>query len=443
MRLFARASGPLRGRIRPPSDKSISHRALIFAALARGPSRIEHLLPSADVLATAQAMRALGADITRSSDDGWQVMPPPAWRSPTQPLDFGNSGTGARLTMGALASQPCTAHFTGDSSLRGRPMGRVLEPLARMGAIAQASAGARLPITLTGLAQPNPISHASAIASAQVKSAILLCGLQADGRTEVIEPTRSRDHTERMARSFGAEIGTDRLADGRWRAHLLGRARLEAAGPVHVPGDPSSAAFAAAAAMLVRGSDLVLEQICLNPLRIGAFEAMQAMGADLALHDLSPAGAPEPIGEMRVRHGPPLRGCAPDPAGIAAFIDEVPILAVLAAFAEGETRITGAADLRHKESDRIAMTVAGLRACGVEAQELPDGLVINGQGPNGVSGGAEIATHGDHRIAMSFLVLGLAAQRPVIVDQAEMIATSFPDFVGFMQSLGADITEAE
>lgn len=443
MRLFARASGPLRGRTRPPSDKSISHRALIFGALARGPCHIENLLPSADVLATAEALRALGVIITRQSGGSWHVMAPPAWHSPDQPLDFGNSGTGVRLTMGALAGRPCTAHFTGDSSLRGRPMGRVLEPLARMGAIAQASAGARLPIALTGLAEPNPISHESAIASAQVKSAILLCGLQADGPTEVIEPTRSRDHTERMARSFGAEIGIDQLADGRWRAQLRGKARLEAAGPVHVPGDPSSAAFAAAAAILVPGSDLVFEQIGLNPLRIGAFAAMQAMGADLAMIDLSPTHAPEPIGEICVRHGPALRGCAPDPAGIAAFIDEVPILAVLAAFAEGETRITGAADLRHKESDRIAMTVAGLRACGVEAQELPDGLVINGQGPSRVRGGAAIETHGDHRIAMSFLVLGLAARQPVIVDQAEMIATSFPDFVGFMQSLGADISEAE
>lgn len=443
MRLFARASGPLRGRARPPSDKSISHRALIFGALARGETRIKGLLEGEDVLATARALRALGADIAPTGTEEWRVRPARSWISPAGSLDFGNSGTGVRLTMGALAGRPCTANFTGDSSLRGRPMGRVLEPLARMGAIAQASAGARLPIALTGLAEPNPISHESAIASAQVKSAILLCGLQADGPTEVIEPTRSRDHTERMARSFGAEIGIDQLADGRWRAQLRGKARLEAAGPVHVPGDPSSAAFAAAAAILVHGSDLVLEQIGLNPLRIGAFAAMQAMGADLAMIDLSPTHAPEPIGEMRVRHGPALRGCAPDPAGIAAFIDEVPILAVLAAFAEGETRITGAADLRHKESDRIAMTVDGLRACGVEAEELPDGLVINGQGPGGVRGGAEIATHGDHRIAMSFLVLGLAAQEGVSVDQAEMIATSFPDFVGFMQRLGADISEAE
>lgn len=439
MRLFARASGPLSGRIRPPSDKSISHRALIFGALARGETRIEGLLPSADVLATAQAMRQLGADISRQAAEEWRVRPPPAWQNPASALDFGNSGTGARLSLGALAGRPCTAHFTGDASLRGRPMARVLEPLERMGAIVEAETLGRLPLALTGRARPNPIHHESAIASAQVKSAILLCGLHADGRTQVTEPNPSRDHTERMARGFGAEITSEALPDGRWAAALHGPVRL-AGCSVQVPGDPSSAAFAAAAAILVPGSELVLQDICLNPLRIGAFTAMQAMGADLALLELSPAGAPEPIGEMRVRHGAALRGIAPDPAGIAAFIDEVPILAVLAAFAEGETRITGAADLRHKESDRIAMTLAGLRACGVEAQELPDGLVIYGQGPRGVRGGAEIQTHGDHRIAMSFLILGLAARQPVIVDQAEMIATSFPDFVGFMQHLGADIS---
>ncbi len=441
MRLFARAGGPLRGAIRPPGDKSISHRALLFGALARGETEIEGLLEGADVLATARALRALGAEISGGAGRVWKVRAPKTWRSPPEPLDFGNSGTGARLTMGAVAGRLCTARFIGDASLSTRPMARVLDPLARMGANTQAGPGGRLPVMISGTAAPTPIKHESAIASAQVKSAVLLCGLHGDGWSEVIEPTPSRDHTERMVRAFGAEVETGPSGDGRWRAALHGPARLQGR-RITVPADPSSAAFAAAAAALVEGSALTLEQVCLNPQRIGFFHAMQAMGADLSLEAQGDTGGGEPIGTIHIRAGAGLRAITPDPAGIAAFIDEVPILSVLAAFASGETRITGAGDLRHKESDRIAMTLAGLRACGVEAQELPDGLLIQGQGPRGVRGGAEIQTHGDHRIAMSFLVLGLAAQAPVEVDQADMIATSFPDFAGFMQSLGADIGSA-
>lgn len=439
MRLIARPGGPLRGRARPPGDKSISHRALLFGGLAAGETLISGLLEGADVLATAAAVKALGAGVERQGEGLWRVRGG-AWRDPAAPLDFGNSGTGCRLAMGAVAGRAVSAVFVGDASLSGRPMGRVLEPLARMGAGVIARQGRLLPAALRGAAAPTPIRHESPIASAQVKSAVLLCGLGAEGVTEVIEPTPSRDHTERMLAAFGAELESGAEAAGRWRAALQGPARL-AGRPVAVPGDPSSAAFAAAAAAVLGGSRLELEGVLLNPLRTGFFAAMQAMGAGLSIEP--EAGEGEPVGRLRIEAPAGFRGCTPDPGAVASFIDEVPILAVLAAFAEGETRITGAEDLRHKESDRIALTVAGLSACGVEAAELPDGLIVRGRGAGSVRGGAEIATHGDHRIAMSFLVLGLAAQAPVVVDEAEMIATSFPDFAGFMRALGADIAEAD
>jgi len=436
MRLIARPGGALRGKVRPPGDKSISHRALLLGALAEGETRISGLLESADVLCTARAMAAFGAEVQADGPGAWRVQGRRAWREPAAPVDFGNSGTGVRLTMGALGGRAATAVFVGDDSLSERPMARVLEPLGRMGVKSLARAKGRLPAAVQGVHEPAPITHEGSVASAQVKSAVLLCGLAADGETAVIEPAPSRDHTERMLAAFGVSVVQGHTEDGRWRAALRGPARL-AGRPVAVPGDPSSAAFAAAAAAILPGSDLHLDGVLLNPSRTGFFACLQAMGGNLAI-EAHPSDA-EPVGSLRVRHAAGLRGAAPDPAAVASFIDEVPILAVLAAFAEGETRITGAEDLRHKESDRIAMTVAGLRACGVEAEDLPDGLIVRGAGFGGVRGGAEIQTHGDHRIAMAFLVLGLAARTPVIVDRADMIATSFPDFAGFMAGLGADI----
>jgi len=436
MHLVSRASGPMRGRTRPPGDKSISHRALILGALASGTTRIAGLLEGDDVLRTAAAMRAFGAIATRDADGAWTVQGTAgAFAEPAAPVDFGNSGTGVRLTMGAAARFPLTAVYTGDDSLSGRPMGRILAPLKTMGAASLARTGERLPAAIRG-GRLAAIRHESPKASAQIKSAVLLAGLGADGRTEVIEPAASRDHTERMLTAFGAQVESGALADGRWFASVQGGAMLEGR-PVSVPADPSSAAFAAAAALIRPGSDVLIEDICLNPLRAGFFATVGEMGGGIETLESGDLGG-ETVALLRVRSAT-LRGVAPPATRAASMIDEYPILAALAAFADGETRLTGAEELRVKESDRIALMVAGLRACGVEAEELPDGLIIRGKGPDSVRGGATIATHGDHRIAMSFLVLGLGAQQPVRVADADMIATSFPDFAGFMGRLGADI----
>ena len=436
MQLEARPSGPLRGRARPPGDKSISHRALILGALAKGRTRVAGLLEGDDVLRTAAAMRAFGADVTRSPAGAWTIDGTAgAFKEPSAPVDFGNSGTGVRLTMGAAARFPITAIYTGDASLSGRPMGRILTPLAAMGAQSIARTGDRLPAAVRG-GSLTGMRYESPKASAQIKSAVLLAGLGAIGATEVIEPTLSRDHTERMLSAFGATVETGALDDGRAWARVQGGAILEGR-EVQVPADPSSAAFAVAAALIRPGSEVLLEDVCLNPLRAGFFDTVNDMGAGIETLEPRALGG-EPTALLRIRGGA-LRGVAPAPARAASMIDEYPILAALAAFADGETRLTGAEELRVKESDRIALMVAGLRACGVEAEELPDGLIVRGRGPDAVPGGATVETHGDHRIAMSFLVLGLAAQQPVRVNDADMIATSFPDFAGFMGRLGADI----
>jgi 3-phosphoshikimate 1-carboxyvinyltransferase len=432
MRLIAFPGRPLAGAMTPPGDKSISHRALMLGAVAAGETRISGLLESADVLNTAAAMAALGADVARDGAD-WVVRGQGLQR-PADALDFGNSGTGARLCMGLLAGFPLTATFVGDASLSKRPMARILEPLAQMGARTSSEHG-RLPVTVTGRPPLTAIDFASKTASAQVKSAVLLAGLNADGVTRVSEPARSRDHTENMLRAFGAEVAVGE-ADGRPWASVRGGARL-AGQRVIVPGDPSSAAFFLAAGLIVPGSDVSVEAMSLNPLRIGFVETLAEMGADVVVTPGADACG-EPAGSVRVRHGP-LRGIAPPPTRAASMIDEYPILAALAAFAEGETRLTGAEELRVKESDRIALMARGLRACGVKVEELPDGMVIQGAGPGGVRGGAAIETEGDHRIAMAFLVLGLAAREAVTVDEADMIATSFPDFAARMAALGADI----
>lgn len=432
MRLRARQSGPLAGQARPPGDKSISHRALILGAMARGQTRVEALLESADVANTAGAARLFGARVERQSDGAWLVHGQGGLSQPTHTIDCGNSGTGARLLVGAAAGYPISARFDGDQSLRKRPMSRIIDPLSKMGARFE-STDNRLPLVVHG-GRLKGITYRSPVSSAQVKSAVLLAGLNAEGESVVIEPARSRDHTERMLGAFGAAI--DQVDIG-GDMHPRVRASPLQGAKVYVPGDPSSAAFPVAAALILGRSDILVRDVLANPLRVGLFDTLREMGAALTYeNERSPAG--EPIADLRVKSSA-LRGVAP-PAGRApSMIDEFPILSVLAAFADGETRITGAAELRVKESDRITLMVNGLRACGVEADELPDGLIIRGRGPGGVRGGAEITTHGDHRVAMSFLVLGLASEAPVIVDEADMIGTSFPDFAGFMGALGADI----
>lgn len=432
MRLRARSTGPLRGRARPPGDKSISHRALIMGALAEGETRIECLLEGEDVRHTAQAARLFGARVEKDGDR-WVVTGAGGFRQPGETIDCGNSGTGARLLMGAASGYKLSARFDGDQSLRRRPMNRVIAPLSQMGARFDGAQG-RLPIIVHGGALKG-ITYRSPVSSAQVKSAVLLAGLSADGETVLIEPERSRDHTERMLKVFGADI--DQVeADG--GLHPRVRPGKLTGADIYVPGDPSSAAFPVAAALIVAKSDVRVEDVLVNPLRLGFFETLLEMGAHVVYEETrDPIG--EPIANLVVKTSK-LRGVTPPSKRAPAMIDEFPILAAVAAFAEGETRITGAAELRVKESDRITLMVEGLRACGVDADELPDGLVVQGRGSKGVRGGAEIRTLGDHRIAMSFLVLGLASKDPVIVDDADMIATSFPGFAAFMQSLGADIT---
>ena len=418
-----------------PGDKSISHRALIFGALAVGETRIEGLLEGEDVLATAEAMRRLGAEVTRNADGSWSV-----WgvgvgglREPEQPLDFGNSGTGARLVMGLVAGHPITATFIGDASLSRRPMGRVISPLTQMGAHFHAREGGRLPLTLTGAKRALPISYKSPVASAQVKSAILLAGLNTPGVTTVLEATPTRDHTERMLKAFGAEIASETDKNGLLAISLTGEPELTPC-PIAVPGDPSSAAFPVVAALLTPGSEVIVEGITLNPHRAGLYTTLMEMGGDIEVMNQREEGG-EPVADLRVRSSR-LKGIEVPPARAASMIDEYPVLAVAAGFAEGTTTMLGIHELRVKESDRIAATASGLRANGIKVRESEDGMVVEGRGGE-VGGGGHVTTHMDHRIAMSFLVMGLAAQKPVTVDDASMIATSFPDFERLMRDLGA------
>lgn len=424
-RLQASASPGLGGDIEVPGDKSMSHRALILGGLAEGTTHIHGLLEGDDVLRTAAAVSAFGATVERLGPGHWAVTGA-RWRSPAAAIDCGNSGTGARLLMGAAAGFPLEATFTGDASLSGRPMGRVLDPLRRMGA---AAAGATLPVALRGGGLKG-ISHLNANASAQVKSAILLAGLHADGAVEVAEPAPSRDHTENMLRAFGCDV---EAAGGTVR---LGPRRALTATEVRIPGDPSSAAFPLVAALISPGSRLRIRSVMANPLRAGLFGTLLEMGADLRMENRRSAGGEE-IADIAVRHGR-LRGIEVPAARAPSMIDEYPILAVAAAFAEGRTVMRGLAELRVKESDRLAAIVTGLNACGVEARDEGDTLVVEGHGwPP--PGGGDVAAHHDHRIAMSFLVLGLASRAPVAVDSAAMIATSFPGFTPLMASIGARI----
>ncbi len=435
--LTAASVSPLRGRIKIPGDKSISHRALILGALAAGETTARGLLDSEDVMATAAALRALGAVIERDDAGLWHIAGRGVGglRQPAEPLDFGNSGTGARLMMGVLATHPLTSRFTGDASLSSRPMRRVLVPLERMGAIAECTEGGRLPLTLHGSAEPVPISYELPVASAQVKSAILLAALNTPGCTTVIEPVATRDHSERMLALFGAEIKTRPLAGGGREISLVGEAELQ---PQHidVPGDPSSAAFAVVAAILVPGSDIIVENVMMNPARDGLYKTLAEMGANIEMFNHRSQSGEEVV-DMRVRSGR-LKGVAVPASRAASMIDEYPVLAIAAAFADGETRMEGLAELRVKESDRLSAVQNGLAACGGLCEAGDDYLIVKGQGE--IAGGAVVKTSFDHRIAMAFLVMGLASRAPVSVDDAAAIATSFPDFLELMQKLGADIS---
>jgi 3-phosphoshikimate 1-carboxyvinyltransferase len=434
MRLRARSSGPLRGRARPPGDKSISHRALIMGGMAQGRTEISGLLEAADVQNTAAAVRRLGAKVERVGEGRWVVEGAGGFSQPSEVIDCGNSGTAARLLVGAACGYKLSARFDGDASLRKRPMNRVIAPLTQMGARFD-SQNQKLPLTLHG-AQLKGITYRSPVASAQVKSAVLLAGLKAEGETVLIEPERSRDHTERMLKVFGADIENIEIDGGQ---HPRVRPSKLNGSAIYVPGDPSSAAFPAAAALILGKSQVRIDDVLVNPLRMGFFETLLEMGAKIAYEERrDPIG--EPIADLVVS-ATKLHGAAPPAKRAPSMIDEFPILAVVAAFAEGETRIVGAEELRVKESDRIAVMVEGLRACGVDADELPDGLIVRGHGPKSVRGGCSIRTFDDHRIAMSFLVLGLGAKEPVTVDDADMIGTSFPGFADLMRGLGADIEE--
>ena len=435
--LTASPSAALSGRIRVPGDKSISHRALILGALSTGTTRIEGLLEADDVLATAKAVAALGAEVTRSNG-GVRVLGQGVGglRAPTAPLDFGNSGTGSRLMLGVVAGHDMQVEFTGDASLRRRPMGRVLTPLTAMGLETDADEDhATLPLVVRGTGDLLPIVYDLPMPSAQVKSAVLLAGLHAPGRTTVVEPVAARDHTERMLGYFGAELCAEDRGAGARAVTVCGDAELHGAA-ITVPGDPSSAAFMIAAALIVPGSDIVIEDVLLNPTRGGFIETLLEMGADIAVLDRRDQGG-EPVGDLRVRSSA-LKGVCVPPGRAPSMIDEYPILACVAAFAEGETEMQGLAELKVKESDRLAATAAGLKACGVSARVEGDTLTVEGRGE--VKGGGRVATLMDHRIAMAFLTLGLGARAPVTVDDVSMIKTSFPDFAALMTKLGADLS---
>ena len=437
MPLTARRSGPIAGRVRVPGDKSISHRALILAAMTVGESTISGLLEGEDVLKTAQAMRDLGASLTRGDDGVWRIrgVGVGGFAEPKAPLDFGNSGTGCRLVLGAVAGCPIRASFDGDASLRKRPMRRVLDPLARMGAkVVDAAEGGRLPLTVQGARDPLPIEYESPVPSAQLKSAVLLAGLAAPGETTVIETEASRDHTERMLKHFGAKIVSKPHGEHGRRIVLQGQPELEPANVV-VPADPSSAAFPLVAALIVPGSDVTLEAVMTNPLRTGLFTTLREMGANIELQNKRDDGGEE-VADLRVTTSK-LKGVEVPAERAPSMIDEYPILAVAAVFAEGTTRMRGLKELRVKESDRLEATAAMLRANGVSVEIEGDDLIV--QGKSAAQGGAEVATHMDHRIAMSALVMGLASAEPVRIDDSAFIATSFPGFVELMRSLGGNL----
>jgi 3-phosphoshikimate 1-carboxyvinyltransferase len=439
MPLTACAAGPLTGTADVPGDKSISHRSLILGALAVGETRIKGLLEGQDVLDTGRAMRAFGAEIARDGDE-WVVhgVGVGGLSEPDDVIDCGNSGTGVRLLMGVAATHGFAVTYTGDASLRSRPMARVTDPLALFGAVAHGRSGGRLPMTLVGAADPVPVRYAVPVPSAQVKSAVLLAGLNAPGETVVIEREATRDHSERMLAGFGAEIAVEQTNEGRVIT-LIGRPEL-APQRIVVPRDPSSAAFPVCAALIVPGSDVLVPNIGLNPTRAGLFETLREMGAALAYENPREEGG-EPVADLRARFSPEMRGVDVPPDRAASMIDEYPVLSVVAAHAEGTTVMRGVAELRVKESDRIDAMATGLRACGVAVRDGPDWWEVDGRGPGGLAGGATVATHLDHRIAMSFLVAGMAAGQGITIDDAGPIATSFPMFRDLMAGLGAELSQ--
>jgi len=434
-----RSKAPLTGTIRVPGDKSISHRALMLGALAVGRTEITGLLEGEDVLATAAAMRALGAGIERQADGRWLVdgVGVGGLAEPDGVLDLGNSGTAARLLLGILATHPITCFVTGDGSLRSRPMRRVTEPLSRFGARFTTREGGLLPLAVSGAENPVPIEYTLPVPSAQVKSAVLLAGLNTPGETTVVEPQATRDHTERMLGHFGATVRVEPIADGGKRITLVGQPELTAA-PIAVPADISSAAFALVAGLILPGSEVTVAGVGLNPSRIGLLVSLKEMGADIAYLNERVEGG-EPVADLRVRAGP-LRGADIPPERAPSMIDEYPILAVAASCAKGRTVMRGLAELRVKESDRLTATATGLAACGVRVSVEGDDLIVEGAG-NFPAGGALIATRLDHRIAMAFLVMGLATNEPVVIDDVRTVATSFPGFVPLMNSLGAGFPE--
>ena len=434
--MTARKSGPLTGTAAVPGDKSISHRSLIFGAMAVGETKITGLLEGQDVLDTAAAMRAFGAEVVQHGPGAWSVhgVGVGGFSEPVDVIDCGNSGTGVRLIMGCMATTAMTATFTGDASLRKRPMGRVTDPLSLFGTQAYGRKGGRLPMTVVGAETPVPVRYTLPVASAQVKSAVLLAGLNAPGETVVIEREPTRDHSERMLLGFGAQLRVDETAEGNVIT-LTGRPELRPQ-TLAVPRDPSSAAFPVCAALIVEGSDIFVPGVSQNLTRNGLYLTLIEMGADIRFENPREEGG-EPVADLRVRFSGNMQGVEVPKERAPSMIDEYPILSVVAANATGRTVMRGVKELRVKESDRIDAMARGLEACGVRIEEDEDTLIVYGMGPGGVPGGAVAKTHIDHRIAMSFLVCGMAAERPVSVDDASPIATSFPVFGPLMRGLGA------
>ena len=437
--MTARKSGPLTGTALVPGDKSISHRALIFGAMAVGETTITGLLEGQDVLDTAKAMQAFGATVTQHGPGAWSVhgVGVGGFREPADVIDCGNSGTGVRLIMGCMATTPMTATFTGDASLRKRPMGRVTDPLSLFGTQAYGRTGGRLPMTIVGAGNPVPVRYALPVASAQVKSAILLAGLNTPGQTVVIEREPTRDHSERMLLGFGAHLTVEKTIEGNVIT-LTGQPELRPQ-TVAVPRDPSSAAFPVCAALIVEGSDIMVPGVSQNLTRNGLYLTLVEMGADIEFQNPRLEGG-EPVADLRVRFSDNMRGIDVPPERAPSMIDEYPVLSVVAAFATGKTVMRGIKELRVKESDRIDAMARGLESCGVRVEEDADTLIVHGMGAGGVPGGATCKTHIDHRIAMSFLVMGMASKKPVSVDDASPIATSFPIFDALMTGLGASLS---
>lgn len=437
--MTSRKSGPLKGIANVPGDKSISHRSLILGAMAVGETRIEGLLEGQDVLDTAKAMRSFGATVTDHGGGNWSVngVGVGGLCEPETVIDCGNSGTGVRLLMGAMATHPISVTFTGDASLNKRPMARVTDPIALFGAEAYGRVGGRLPMTIKGAKYPVPIQYKVPMPSAQVKSAVLLAGLNAPGKTVVIEPEATRDHTERMLEGFGAEITVEDSLEGRVIT-LTGQPELNPQN-ITIPRDPSSAAFPVCAALICEGSDVLVPNIGLNPTRAGLFTTLREMGADLSYENERVEGG-EPVADLRARFSPDMAGIEVPPERAASMIDEYPILSVVAAFASGQTVMRGVKELRVKESDRIEAMATGLRANGVEVEDGEDWWIVHGKGSGNVRGAGFCATYLDHRIAMSFVIMGMASANPVKIDDGSPIVTSFPIFEDLMTDLGASIT---